>query len=239
MIASRALFFYTSAVWKASSSTQYGIVVHRAKRRCLLQVRWRYLAQDSKRVRQERLHDTLGREPFLTDGELASRFGVSVQTIRLDRLSLGIPELRERIRSLAVSRYDDVRTLAPEEVFGDIVDLELGKSGLSVWRADEEHVFARSSIVRGHYIFAQANSLAVAIVDAAQALTAKATIRFLRSARVGAYLVARARVCGERHGYVLVEVRTKVDGEEVLRADFLIMHGTVDAAGRAEFEDRD
>ncbi len=197
------------------------------------------MAQDSKRVRQERLHGTLGREPFLTDGELATRFGVSVQTIRLDRISLGIPELRERIRSLAVSRYDGVRSLAPEEVFGDIVDLELEKSGLSVWRADKEHVFARSSIVRGHYIFAQANSLAVAIVDAAQALTAKATIRFLRSARVGAYLVARARVCGKRHGYVLVEVRTKVDGEEILRADFLIMRGIAEAPGRALFENRD
>ncbi|MHB1685160.1 MAG: hotdog domain-containing protein, partial [Bacilli bacterium] len=124
-------------------------------------------------------------------------------------------------------------------VFGDIVDLELEKSGLSVWRADKEHVFARSSIVRGHYIFAQANSLAVAIVDASQALTAKATIRFLRSARVGAYLVARARVCGKRHGYVLVEVRTKVDGEEILRADFLIMRGIAEAPGRVLFENRD
>ena len=30
------------------------------------------------------------------------KFGVSIQTIRLDRLELGIPELRERMKHMAV-----------------------------------------------------------------------------------------------------------------------------------------
>ena len=33
-------------------------------------------------------------DPLQTDEALAQRFGVSVQTIRLDRLELGLPEMR-------------------------------------------------------------------------------------------------------------------------------------------------
>lgn len=50
----------------------------------------------SKKVRQQRLEAALIKNPFLTDAHLAEQFEVSIQTIRLDRLALGIPELRER-----------------------------------------------------------------------------------------------------------------------------------------------
>lgn len=43
----------------------------------------------------------LQRNPFLTDEQLAKNLAVSIQTIRLDRLSLNIPELRERTRQMA------------------------------------------------------------------------------------------------------------------------------------------
>ena len=45
--------------------------------------------------------DIINKDPFITDEELSETFNVSIQTIRLDRLELGIPELRERIRSVA------------------------------------------------------------------------------------------------------------------------------------------
>ncbi len=197
------------------------------------------MVHDSKRARQERLIETLEHEPFLTDEQLAGRFSVSVQTIRLDRLALGIPELRERIKGLAVSRYHEVRSLAPDEVFGDIVELDLGVQGLSIWRADQEHAFSRSQIVRGHHLFAQANSLAVAIVDADQALTARAIVKFMRSVRVGAYMIAHARVKGERHGYVRVGVRIKVDTDDVFEADFLLNRKGVEMTGGSASEGRD
>jgi len=50
--------------------------------------------------------------PFLTDEEMARRHGVSVQTIRLDRMELGIPELRERIKDMAEGNFDRIRSLA-------------------------------------------------------------------------------------------------------------------------------
>ena len=107
-----------------------------------------------------------------------------------------------RLRAIEELQQNELRTLEPEEVFGDIVNLELGEHGVSVWRADKRHVFARSGIVRGHYIFVQANSLAVAIVDAKQALTAKATMT------------------GERLGYTRVNVVTKIDVGVIFIGDF-------------------
>ncbi|GAE89212.1 transcription factor fapR [Acetivibrio straminisolvens JCM 21531] len=51
-----------------------------------------------KKERQAILLEKLEHDPFLTDEELSEMLGVSVPTIRLDRLELGIPELRERIK---------------------------------------------------------------------------------------------------------------------------------------------
>ena len=44
-----------------------------------------------KQERQKQLQEKLNITPFLTDEELATHFNVSVPTIRLDRLELGIP----------------------------------------------------------------------------------------------------------------------------------------------------
>ena len=59
----------------------------------------------SKEERQSQLLDMLKGDPFYTDEELSSYFNVSIQTIRLDRLKLGIPELRERIKSVAEKKH--------------------------------------------------------------------------------------------------------------------------------------
>lgn len=53
------------------------------------------MARVKKKVRQQMLMDQVKEKPFLTDEELAKTLEVSVQTIRLDRLELGIPELRD------------------------------------------------------------------------------------------------------------------------------------------------
>ena len=43
-----------------------------------------------KKERQRRLIEDLSQDPFMTDEELSEMFNVSIQTIRLDRLELGI-----------------------------------------------------------------------------------------------------------------------------------------------------
>ena len=61
------------------------------------------MARVKKKERQQLLLQQVKEKPFLTDEELAQKLNVSVQTIRLDRLELGIPELRGRIRKMAES----------------------------------------------------------------------------------------------------------------------------------------
>lgn len=152
------------------------------------------MSKRNKKERQEELITTLQKNPFMTDEELANKFQVSVQTIRLDRLEKSIPELRERIKSVAEQNYDEVRSLMEHEVIGEIIDLQLDKSAISILDIKEEHVFTRNKIARGHHLFAQANSLAVAVIDDNLALTASANIRFLRSVKMGERVIAKATV---------------------------------------------
>ncbi len=174
----------------------------------------------SKRERQKKLQRALESEPFLTDEEMARRYRVSIQTIRLDRMELGIPELRERIKNMAEKNFDQVRSLGLEEVIGHVTELKLDHSGTSELKIREEHVFARHQIARGHHLFAQANSLAVAVVDAEQVLTATASIRFVRPVRLGETCVAHARVIHLTSHRTQVDVRTLVGEETVFQGIF-------------------
>ena len=99
-------------------------------------------------------------------------------------MELSIPELRERIKYVAEKKFEDeVRSLPIDEVIGEIIDIELDKSAISIFDVREEHVFIRNKIARGHHVFAQANSLAVAVINDEFALTAKANIQFKRSVK--------------------------------------------------------
>ena len=89
---------------------------------------------------------------------------------------------------------EEVKSLHSDEVFGDIVDMELDKRALSIFDVTEDHVFQRNGIARGHHLFAQANSLAVAVMNDDLALTVKSTIDFLKPVKAGDRVVARAEV---------------------------------------------
>ena len=81
------------------------------------------MARVKKKVRQQMLLDQVKEKPFLTDEELAKSLEVSVQTIRLDRLELGIPELRGRIRKMAEHAQNKVKSIQSGEVVGELIDL--------------------------------------------------------------------------------------------------------------------
>ncbi|MBB6452961.1 acyl-coenzyme A thioesterase PaaI-like protein [Salirhabdus euzebyi] len=176
----------------------------------------------SKKDRQEKLKETIKEMPFITDEELASKFGVSIQTIRLDRMELSIPELRERIKSVATHQWNEtVKALPIDEVIGEIVDLELDERAISILDIREEHVFSRNKIARGHHLFAQANSLAVAVINDQLALTAKSEIRFTRQVLQGERVVAKASVKGhDDKGRAIVDVNSYVENELVFKGTF-------------------
>ncbi|MFF2907701.1 transcription factor FapR [Paenibacillus sp. NPDC057934] len=184
----------------------------------------------SKKDRQQHMLQIIGSNPFMTDRELTRQLKVSIQTIRLDRMELGIPELRERMKQMAEHSYDQVRSLPADEVIGDIVDLQLDRSGISIFEISEDHVFSRNGIARGHYVFAQANSLAVAVIDDEIALTASADIRFLRVIHLGEKCIAKAQVrsLAGRGGKAEVDVFTYVGEEMVFQGHFIVYRSAVE-----------
>ncbi len=176
-----------------------------------------------KKERQNLLMERLIADPFITDEELSEEFNVSIQTIRLDRLELGIPELRERIRNVASENYSKIRTIEAKEVIGEIVDLELGVSGISILQTTNDMVFEKTKIVRGHYIFAQAESLAIAVIDAKVALTGVANIKYKTPIYAGDKLVAKAQVIRVRGNKYFVWVIIKVKQQEAFRGKFILV----------------
>ncbi|EGO65147.1 transcription factor FapR [Acetonema longum] len=181
------------------------------------------MARTPKKIRQAMLQEKLQSGLFFTDEDLASMLGVSVQTIRLDRLELGIPELRERTKQMARAAQAKVRAIANEDVVGEIIDIQLGNSGISLLNVTQEMVFDKTKIARGHFIFAQANSLAIAIIDAPLVVTGVANIKYKTPVHVGAKLIAKAEVIKNRGNKYFVWVKTRNESQEIFRAKFILV----------------
>lgn len=176
-----------------------------------------------KKDRQNILKQKLKEDPFLTDEELTEFFGVSIQTIRLDRLELGIPELRERIKNVAELNYSKVRSIGGAEIIGELVDLNLGENGISILETNGDMAFMKTNIVRGHHVFAQAESLAMAVIDEDVALTGVANIKYSSPVKAGDKLIAKAQVVRIRGNKHFVHVFTYVKQEKVFRGKFLLV----------------
>nr|WP_251047828.1 transcription factor FapR [Planococcus sp. ISL-109] len=172
--------------------------------------------------------------PFVTDEELSAEFGVSVQTIRLDRMELSIPELRERIKHVAEKTFgDEVKSLPIDEVIGEIIDIELDNKAISIFDVKPEHVFQRNRIARGHHLFAQANSLAVAVMNEELALTVKSELQFLKPVKAGQRIVAKAQVTDRQpqKNRAFVKVVSTVDQAVVFIGTFEMYRMTEQSEG--------
>lgn len=176
-----------------------------------------------KKERLKRLQEEIRENPFLRDEELSDMFEVSIQTIRLDRMNLNIPELRQRVKTVATKNHDKVKTLGRGEIVGELIDLQLNKSAISFLETDKDMVFQKTQIVKGHYIFALAESLAMAVIDAPVAITGVANIKYTTPVFAEQRLVAKAevtRIRNEREYYVHVMVHVKED--QVFRSKFIL-----------------
>ena len=176
-----------------------------------------------KAKRHEKLKEYLTENAFFTDEQLAEKLGVSVQTIRLDRIRLNIPELRERMKSMARNASTKLKAIASNDIVGDLIDLDLGISGVSVLTITSDMVNNNMGIARGNYMFAQANSLALALVDAPAALTGVANIKYKKPVYLGDRLIAKAKINRIRGNKYFVAVNIRNDESEVFRAKFIIV----------------
>jgi acyl-coenzyme A thioesterase PaaI-like protein len=177
-----------------------------------------------KLERQRKIKEYISNDPFLSDKKLAELFSFSVQTIRLDRLEMGIPEMRKRIVQVAknTSSSDKVKSLSKEEIVGELIDLELGKNAIAILKTTKDMAFNRTGIVRSHYIFSLADSLAISIIDAEVALTGVARLSYKKPVYAGQTLVAKARIARNKGNKYLVSVHVKTDQKEVFTGKLVI-----------------
>ncbi len=177
----------------------------------------------AKKERHNRLLEKIKEDPFMTDEDIAEYLDVSIPTIRLDRLELGIPELRQRIRDVASQNHKKVRALHANEIIGEIVEIQLGENGISILDTTEQMVFEHSRIVRGHYIYSFAESLAIAVIDAEVALVGVANIKYKVPVYAGSRLVAKAVVRQSRQRNHIVWVMIYHKQKEVFRGKFILV----------------
>lgn len=177
----------------------------------------------SKKERHSLLLEKIKNDPFLTDEELADKLSVSIPTIRLDRLELGIPELRERIKNVAEENYSKVKTIKSKEIVGELLDISLGERGISILETNDSMVFEKTRVVRGHFIYSFAESIAIAVIDADVALVGVANIKYKTPVYAGSKLIAKAEVRRFRGNNYIVWVKIYEKQVEVFRGKFILV----------------
>jgi len=179
--------------------------------------------RNRKIEREKSLKRLIAENPLLTDEELAEKLNVSVSTIRLDRARLGIPEVRERMRRMAEEARYRLRSISPDEMMGELVELEINERGISVLETTKEMAFKNSDIIRESYTFAQASSLAIALIGSEEVLIGRARVSFKSPVRVGDRIVARGRVAKRKGNKFLISVHSFVDDREVFVGHFIVV----------------
>ena len=189
---------------------------------------------DARQKRHKRLVGLLDSDPLMSDNRLALELGVSVGTIRLDREALNMPGLRERTRLMAERESSKLASLKQEDVLGDILELEPNRRALSVLPTSREYAFRHTNLIADHYIYAQAATLAVAVVREALAVVGSARVRFSHSPYVGEKLTAAARVRAHKDGKYMVSVHTRTEEREIFVARFVVVAIETTIGGKPE-----
>ncbi len=175
-----------------------------------------------KKQRHKQLAKLLENDPLRTDDSLAKALSVSVGTIRLDRAELGYPELRERMRTMAERAQSQLTSLKQEEVVGELLELEPNSWGLSMLATTREMAFRHTDLVADLYTYAQAATLAIAVIGEEMVVVGSSRLNWIRPAFVGERLVARAKVGTRKENKYVVSVRTRVDDREIFVARFIV-----------------
>ena len=180
------------------------------------------MVSELKQIRQKQLLALLDSDPLMSDSELARELRVSVGTIRLDRVLLNVPEVRERARQMAESASNRLTSMKQDEVLGEIIELEPNRLALSVLSTNRGYAFRHTDIIADHYIYAQAATLAIAVVKEELVIVGSARAQFKRTAKVGARLMACAKVGTHKDNKYVVSVHTRIGNREIFVGRFVV-----------------
>nr|WP_241158856.1 transcription factor FapR [Staphylococcus warneri] len=177
-----------------------------------------------KNERRQAIQQAIENNPFITDNELCEMFQVSIQTIRLDRTHLNIPELRKRVKLVAEHNYDQIKSIEANEIIGDLVQLKPNDTATSMIEITSDSVFSKSQIARGHVLFAQANSLCVALIHNPTVLTQESDVKFLDKVKLNDIVKAVANVINQTNKHYLIEVNSYVKDKLVFSGNFKMFY---------------
>ncbi len=177
-----------------------------------------------KTERRHEIKKAINENPFITDSELCELFNVSIQTIRLDRTQLNIPELRKRIKSVAKQNYEYIKGLEANEVIGDLIQVKPNYSAQSIIEITEEYVFQKTRIARGHILFAQANSLCVALIHNYTVLTQESNLKFIEKVKLHDNVRAEATVINRTNRHYDIKVESFVKDTRVFTGIFKMFY---------------
>ncbi len=176
----------------------------------------------SKTQRQTELLELLEQDPFYTDEELAMYFDVSIQTIRLDRVMKNIPELRERIKKIAEEESSKIKSIGVQEITGEIIDLSVGNVGISMLEITDDMLYTKTNTLKDMYIFAMANSLAMAIVDAKSIVMVESNMKMQKLNKGKDRLIAKAEIIErvDNRYFINIIVNNKKQ-EQIFKSEFV------------------
>jgi len=182
---------------------------------------------DKRKKRCAEIVDYLKTNPLATDKTLSEKFSVSINTIRLDRARLGIKEFKERLKEKAKDSVSQVISINSHEILGDVVLFESGVKAMSILETKPYMAFENSGVVKGQYIYALAETLAISLIPMKVALVGVANIKYFSKIMAGDVVHAFAEVKRKIDKGFIVWVRILDEKETIKFKGKFILKGIV------------
>ena len=167
----------------------------------------------ARSIRCEKLLEYITNNPLATDDILAKEFGVSINTIRLDRARLGIKEFKERLKCKAEETMKKVTSISREQFVGDMINFVPGQSAKSRLETDKTMTFDGMNVVKGEYIYSFAETIAISLIPTKAALVGVANIKYVEPIEADKVIYALADVKRKTESGYIVWVRILDENE--------------------------
>ncbi|MFA6074449.1 MAG: transcription factor FapR [Negativicutes bacterium] len=180
--------------------------------------------RNDKDARRELLKQKIELDPFLTDGELSELFAVSIQTVRLDRVALNIPEVRERAKRLAKEPKEQLHAaIRLNQDMGELLELNISNFAMSMLEITPQMVMDKSKLEQGYCLYKQAVALSLALLNAPSAYLGEVYLKFIGQVEAGDKIFARAELTGRVDDIYRVKVTALKNAQEIFRAKFIML----------------
>ncbi len=169
----------------------------------------------NKEERRHAIADVVRNNPCLTDDDLARQFSVSAATIRLDRQTLGIPQMRERMEKAVSAHTSGFH----EEL--QILDLEKGKKGLALFHTTEA-MADMSGTVSADRLYGAAAEFAESLSGEVFSPVQVGNIKYKEPVGPGEQLVIKGKIALTKLNKKYIYVIFLKGSSEVFRAKFIM-----------------